>query len=348
MKNNEPKILIIGYFGYKTNQLDGQTVKTRSNYDLLKQEYRVSYFDTEILKVSKFKLINLFLTTLRFNTIIFAGAQNNLKYFYPVLYFLSVMGNKKLIYLAIGGWLNEFLEQNNLFYEKSLKRINSILVETNFLKTQLEKRGFKNVSIIPNFRILPLDYNIKVKPCDRANLRLVFMARIVAEKGIFLIIDFYKKYLENKEDFDKKLTIDFYGKIQDKDEELFLNQIDELPGINYNGVLQPSEIYRVLNNYDVLLLPTYYKGEGFPGTILDAYLSGIPVIATRWKQIPEFVDNGESGLLIEFDLEELFSSIKKVSNDSRFLNRMKFNAFEKGKNYSMEKGLKVLKKCIEL
>lgn len=32
------KILVLGYFGYQTNQLDGQTVKTRDLYRLAKEQ----------------------------------------------------------------------------------------------------------------------------------------------------------------------------------------------------------------------------------------------------------------------------------------------------------------------
>ena len=31
------KVLVLGYFGYQTNQLDGQTVKTRDVYRLAKE-----------------------------------------------------------------------------------------------------------------------------------------------------------------------------------------------------------------------------------------------------------------------------------------------------------------------
>ena len=44
------RILVLGYFGYLTNQLDGQTVKTRDVYRLVKEQskdYSVDYFDTQ-------------------------------------------------------------------------------------------------------------------------------------------------------------------------------------------------------------------------------------------------------------------------------------------------------------
>ena len=42
-------MLVLGYFGNRTNKLDGQTVKTRDVYRLAKEQYGdcVEYFDTE-------------------------------------------------------------------------------------------------------------------------------------------------------------------------------------------------------------------------------------------------------------------------------------------------------------
>lgn len=38
-----------------------------------------------------------------------------------------------------------------------------------------------------------------------------------------------------------------------------------------------------------MLLPTHYYTEGLPGSVLDAYMSGIPIIVSRWKHASEFV-----------------------------------------------------------
>ena len=57
------KILVLGYFGYQTNQLDGQTVKTRDVYRLAKEQLTncdVEYFDTQSLHKSKLLLFKMF------------------------------------------------------------------------------------------------------------------------------------------------------------------------------------------------------------------------------------------------------------------------------------------------
>jgi glycosyltransferase involved in cell wall biosynthesis len=48
-----------------------------------------------------------------------------------------------------------------------------------------------------------------------------------------------------------------------------------------------------------MLFPTYWEGEGFPGVIIDAFIAGLPVIATDWNMNKEIIEEGINGFLIE-------------------------------------------------
>lgn len=58
------------------------------------------------------------------------------------------------------------------------------------------------------------------------------------------------------------------------------------------------ETYMELARYDAMLFPTYWGDEGFPGTIVDAFIAGLPVIATDWKCNGELIEDGKNGFLI--------------------------------------------------
>ena len=106
--------------------------------------------------------------------------------------------------------------------------------------------------------------------------------------------------------------------------------------VDYKGVIQPNEIHQTLNDYDLMLLPTHYFTEGLPGSIVDAYISGIPVIATEWKHSREFIDDGYSGYIIPFENGEM-SLIEKVillNKDRNLLKQMQLNALEKRKEFT--------------
>ena len=114
--------------------------------------------------------------------------------------------------------------------------------------------------------------------------------------------------------------------------------------MKYYGPLEPSDIYETLEQNDVMLLPTHFYTEGLPGSILDAYISGIPVIVTKWKHATEFVDDGNTGIIIPFedDGTALFDAVMSLYNNKDILNCMKQKANKKAYDFSSEKAWDLL------
>lgn len=329
-------VFIIGAFGYKNNNLGGQTVKTRNIYEVLIKSFDVKYFDTDDLKYKPYLIFNLLLKSLIHKNIFYVGGQASLKSFFPILILLAKIRRSSIVYVTVGGWLYDFLVTNNGLYVHLIKQCKSVLVETKFLKNNLESLGLECVSLIPNFRLFS-HYPECTERKDKT-IRMVFMARVVKEKGIYLIFDLIEK-LKGKINF----TITFYGPLDESDRLEFTNKIKANEGYaSYKGALSPDSIHSTLVNFDVLLLPTFHPGEGFPGTIVDAYISGIPVLTTRWKQIPEFIDEGKTGFLIDYDVDQLYEKVILLASDSDLLSSMKINVIQKSKEYSAQKGLEAL------
>ena len=142
------------------------------------------------------------------------------------------------------------------------------------------------------------------------------------------------------------ISIDFYGPKQDNEGDIayFDSNIKKYDFMRYLGPLEPSDIYSTLENYDAMLLPTHFYTEGLPGSILDAYIAGIPVIVTKWKHANEFVDDGKSGIIIPFedDGSSLYNAVIKLYKDSSLLNQMKKQANEKWHEFSSEKAWELL------
>jgi glycosyltransferase involved in cell wall biosynthesis len=56
---------------------------------------------------------------------------------------------------------------------------------------------------------------------------------------------------------------------------------------------------RYLPAMDVFTLSS--QSEGMPLTVLEAWAAGVPVVATRVGGLPDLVDDGRTGILVEFD-----------------------------------------------
>ena len=51
---------------------------------------------------------------------------------------------------------------------------------------------------------------------------------------------------------------------------------------------------------DVLLFPTRFPDEGIPGTIIDAFAAGIPIISSKWLYFDEIFEDHKTALGYDF------------------------------------------------
>ncbi len=335
------KKLVIGYFGYLSNKLDGQTVKTRSFYELLREiDVKAVFFDTECVRESKLNLFSLLWSVLKSDTIYYFPAHNSLRIFFPILYWISKIFDKKLYYFMIGGWLTEFLKKNESILVK-LKQIDRIFCETYTIKAELfHEFNFSNLDYFPNFR-----ERVGCPPfstIDQNHVKLVYMGRINEGKGILDLFDLDRLLISNGIN---NYSIDLYGPIQEEFKDVFYDKMTNATHVEYHRVLQPQEIWAVLINYDIMIFPTHFYTEGFPGTILDAYLAGIPVVASDWKHAKEYVEHEISGMIYEFgNIEECFKIVEYLLANTKLIIDMKHNAYLKSEHYSKEFAFSLLKK----
>mgnify|MGYP004468880529 FL=1 len=330
------KILVLGYFGYQTNQLDGQTVKTRDVYRLAKEQLTncdVEYFDTQSLHKSKLLLFKMFFKVMCCKTLFYLPAHNNLKVFFPVIFILSQLFRFKIHYFVVGGWLREYLTHLPI-HRSMLSRIKGIHTETKRLKKELEDYySFSNVDIFPNFRF----FEFTPKPSESEKLRIVFMARVMKQKGVDWIFDM-ADYIK-KNGLQEKFSITFFGPEDNEYKQYFESNVAKYGFVEYRGALQPNEIHETLSNYDVMLLPTHFYTEGLPGSVVDAYISGLPVIVTEWKHSHEFVDDGKSGFFVPFEngKQQMIDRVMSLEEDRTLLRSMKANALIKRMEFAPPK-----------
>ena len=67
----------------------------------------------------------------------------------------------------------------------------------------------------------------------------------------------------------------------------------------FHGQVDGWRKVEVFEGADVFCFPSYYSSEGFPVVLLEAMVFSLPVVATRWRSIPDIVQHGTTGLLTE-------------------------------------------------
>ena len=341
------KILVLGAFGFHTTLYDGQTIKTRNLLDLLKSKGVGSdFYDTQDFQYNKLGIVKMFAKVCKADCLFYLPAQNNLKYIFPIVFFLSKIFHTRIHYFVVGGWLKEYLEDKPRI-KKKLSKIDGIHCETKLMKRLLEDNyQFKNVDVFPNFRInnfVPTTHH------QDGLLKMVFEARVIKQKGLDTIFSMGERIMADG--LEKYISLDFYGPIQDVDgdEVYFKEGLTKYPFMKYHGPLEPDQINSTLEKYDVMVLPTHFYTEGLPGSVLDAYISGIPVIVTKWKHATEFVDDEKTGYIIPFEDngDALFDKVVFLLNNPEVLFEMKTAARSRWYDFSAEKAWELIQSYIK-
>ena len=330
---------IIGHFAFGKKCIDGQTVKTK----IITDELELQLGEEQVLKIDthgKYKTLLKapfqVLKALKYgrNTLIFP-AHNGIKVFVPLLsFFKRFFKNRRLHYVVIGGWLPELLKQKK-FLIKSLYRFYGIYVETNTMKIELEKLGLKNVYVVPNCKNLNVLSVEKLTYPTTMPYKLCIFSRVMREKGIETAI---KVITRINEKLGTVYSLDIYGPIDQNQGEWFDDLQKKFPNfVRYCGCVDANKSVEVLKDYFALLFPTHFYTEGIPGTIIDAYAAGLPVISARWASFADVVDDGITGYGYDFEDEEHFEQIlQDIVNSPEKILSLKANCINKAKSYLPE------------
>ena len=341
------KIAIIGNLG-DTRKLtsDGQAVKTRFVTNELIMQYgndSIITFNTYGGIITLFKApIICIKALLNASNIIIFPAQNGVRVFVPLLYILSFFIRKRrLHYCVIGGWLPSFLKKK-FFLKKSLKSFYKIYVETSTMEMKLVGQQFNNVVVMPNFKNLTVVSDNNLNFSHSEPYRLCTFSRVMKEKGIGDAIEVIKEI--NRKLNRVVYTLDIYGKIDSSQIEWFNNLQSTFPNyISYKGVIDFDKSVDTIKDYFALLFPTHFFTEGIPGTIIDAYAAGVPVISAKWQSYADIIDDGQTGLCYEFDnIKEFEQILINVAHNPALVTSLKQNCIKRAESYLPENAMKIL------
>lgn len=337
------KICIIGAFRLKSKPRGGQEIKTALLADELERAYTtVKRVDT-VGKLNHLLLpLQLLFAIIFYRNIIILPAHNGLIYESQILRWLNILFHRRLFYVVIGGWLQDYLPKHK-HTAKALHHFYGIYVETSTMKKALEQLGYSNVYLFPNFKRYNLIDLSQIKISVAKPLKLCTFSRVSEMKGIGTAVRVVNKI--NKENGTPIFTLDIYGPMEDCDIPWLENLKKEFtPQISYKGVAPFDKSTQILADYFALLFPTKFFTEGIPGTLMDAYAAAVPVISSKWKSFEDVVSDQITGYGYEFDNEEALEKLlNEISNNPEMISSLKANCIIKAKEYLPENVLPILK-----
>lgn len=340
------KIGILGHFARNTDMCDGQTVKTRNlEKALLCKNEDIITVDSYRWKKHPFSFFfNIIKLIRKSDVIIMLPAAGSIKIYSRII---NLFGKKKTkIYSVIGAWLPSILEKEKGF-EKQLKKFDYIFSETKTMQNKLEEKGFENVVTVPNFKdIAPIEED-KIKCSFEEPLPFCIFSRILKQKGVGEAICACDRL--NNELGKSACTLDVYGPIDEDYREEFSELCKKYPSVvRYKGVVDPSKSVEALKDYYMLLFPTLFYTEGIPGTIIDAFSAGVPVLASEWESYKDVLSENDSITYKFSDSEDLYKKLKYCVENVDTINDLRKGCLKSSQRFSQNSAVEQIWNLIEL
>lgn len=214
-----------------------------------------------------------------------------------------------------------------------IQNADAVLALTKDMRQKMQGIYDRDISIVPNgvelerFKIPPRD-----KRKDDAKA-VIFVGRLHPLKGVQYLIE--AMVIVHQELPDVKLVVVGDGieraKLEKFAEELNLNGC-----IQFTGQLPQESIPRLMHQAEVFVLPSI--SEGFGIVNLEAMAAGLPIVATNVGGIPDVIEEGVNGFLINAkNSDEIAGKLLILLQDDGMRKEISVNNKWKAELYAWDK-----------
>ena len=253
----------------------------------------------------------------------------------PIVRLAGWMGRPCFI-RPFGGSLVEYLETLSPARREALvatlRECEAVIVQTRDMQERLGPTLGRDVMQLAGYRRPAGSLPERAERDPATELRLVFLGHVRREKGVGVLLDSVAKLRSQG----RAVRCDVFGPIYGDDDGTLSSRLEGADGVTHRGVLPQAELLPTLAQYDALIFPSYYSGEGHPGVLIEAMVAGLPIITTRFQALPELVEHGVSGLLVEpRDADALADAITRLLDDDAMLEQMAVASRERAADYDV-------------
>lgn len=141
---------------------------------------------------------------------------------------------------------------------------------------------------------------IRIKTNEK-KYRLVSVGSMNGRKGHLEVVEAVNKM---NPEIRKEVSVTFVGGGRDKEKlQSLVKKYGLQDTFNFVGIIPNDEVYKFQAQGNICILIS--KIEGLPLGLIEGLRSGLALISTNVSGIPELIDEGVNGRLINYDLDEL-------------------------------------------
>lgn len=259
---------------------------------------------------------------------------------------MTVFFRRKLVFHLHGGGYYDFYQECPSFLKfmirHALGSVDRIIVLGDLLRKQfcfLPEIDRQKIVVVANglpVKDIPVQ-EFKTISVDKP-LKILYLSNMIPSKGYLQALEACKRLKNNKISFVCDFAGEFMstGSLNDSvnpnsAQNHFLDLISEynlVDEVSFHGLVRGKEKQKLFREANIFLLPTNYSGEGQPISIIEALSYSVPVIATRFRGIPEQIDDGKNGILIDSaSPSNIINAIEKITSSNATYENMSSHAY---------------------
>jgi glycosyltransferase involved in cell wall biosynthesis len=190
-----------------------------------------------------------------------------------------------------------------------LKKAKAIIAVSNFTAKALRVHGVSDVEIFVSGNAVNVNFISNIKPLNAEKVYDgVFVGRIAKEKGVFDLLEAWKKVVKVKSDA-KLLIIGSGIELQPLKNAVALSGLEK--NVFVWGRCGDLELYSLLKQSRIFVFPSLFEGWGI--SVAEALACGLPVVAYDIPALREVFGKCQSVFLVPVkDVDGLASKILDV------------------------------------
>ena len=182
-----------------------------------------------------------------------------------------------------------------------LKNADAVIALTADMKAEMCKICSRGIDVIPNGVDLERYEALPSKVAIRAELGLDDDDRIAVFVGTLRPVKGVKYLIEAMSIIKHRCATARLLLVGDGEErqsiEGMVKELNLEDTVTFLGRMSNDKVPKHMAASDVFVLPSL--SEGFPVTVLEAMATGLPVVASRVRGLPEIIEDGRNGFLVE-------------------------------------------------
>ena len=196
----------------------------------------------------------------------------------------------------------------------TLRYADSVRVVSERIKKSIATKTHGSISVIPIFSDIALrSYDAEM----HTGTTFLVLSRLEAEKNITSVIDAFASVAKDHPAI--RLIIAGEGTLR-RDLEAHVLEKKLSDQISFRGFV--ADIQSIFNEADILIQNSWYEGYGL--SLVEALMSGVPVITTNVGNVPEYVVDGKNGYVYEpGDTKQLIHSMRSIVKNPDILQSMR-------------------------